>query len=86
MNLKPLSTDDGQTQKGHVYLLAAFMQPVIFAMAPGWGQVIAAMTVFIGLAFLSYKTVGNIPPEDAKIVRQKIEEMQAEELVEEGRN
>ena len=87
--LAPLSTNDGQNKKGDVYLLAALMQPVVFAMAPGWGQVIVASLVFLVLAFLSYRTVGNIPPHEAEIVREKIEEevqaLDAEELVEEGR-
>lgn len=86
--MKQLSTNEGQNKKGDVYLLAALMQPVVFAMAPGWGQVIVATLVFLVLALLSYKTVGNIPPEEARIVRQKVQELEGlspEELVEEGR-
>lgn len=83
--LKPLSTNDGQNQKGHVYILAAFMQPVVFAMSPGWGQVITAMVVFLGLAFLSYKTVGNIPPEQAKDITDLLETDTVQDVLREGR-
>lgn len=84
--MKQLSTNDGQDRKGDVYLLLAFIQPVVYAMSPGWGQVIVGSIALLVLAFLSYKTVGNIPPEDAEVVRRKVEEMRADELLEEGRN
>ena len=89
--LKPLSTNEGQNKKGDVYILAALMQPVIFAMSPGWGQVIVSTLVFLVLAFLSYRTVGNIPPREAEIVKRKIEELEeidaaeGEDLLSRGR-
>lgn len=72
--LKPLSTNDGQNRKGDVYLLLAFIQPIVYSMAPGWGQVIVGSVALLILAFLSYKTVGNIPPAQAEIVKRKIDE------------
>lgn len=84
--MKPLSTNEGQDKKGDVYLLLAFIQPIVYAMSPGWGQVIVGSGALLILAWLSYRTVGNIPPDEAEIVRQKIESLKAEELLKEGRN
>lgn len=83
--IKPMSTAEGQDRKGHVYLLLAFIQPIVYQMAPGWGQVAVGSLALLVLALLSYKTVGNIPPAQAEIVKQKIEEMEADELLTEGR-
>jgi hypothetical protein len=83
---KQLSTDEGQTKKGDVYLLLAFIQPVIYAMSPGWPQVIAASVALLILAVLSYRTVGSgVRPEEAKAFREKLDTLSEEELVREGR-
>lgn len=89
--LKQLPTNDGQSRKGDVYLLLAFIQPIVYSMAPGWGQVIVGSIALLALAFLSYRTVGNIPPAQAEIVKRKIEELEAidaaegEDLLNRGR-
>lgn len=90
--LKPLSTNEGQDKKGDVYLLLAFIQPIVYAMSPGWGQVIVGSAALLILAWLSYRTVGNIPPAQAEIVKRKIEELEAideaegEDLLNRGRS
>lgn len=83
--LKPLSTNDGQSRKGDLYLILAFVQPIIHQMAPGWAQVGLTSLTLLVLAWISYRTVGNIPPEQAQVVLDKIEQMDAAELVKEGR-
>lgn len=89
--LKQLSTNEGQDKKGDVYLLLAFIQPIVYAMSPGWGQVIVGSVALLGLAFLSYRTVGNIPPTQAEIIKRKLEELEeidaaeGEDLLNRGR-
>lgn len=83
---KQLSTDEGQSKKGDVYLLLAFIQPIVYAMAPGWGQVIVGSLALGVLAWLSYRTVGSgVRPEEAEGIRQKLDTLSEEELVREGR-
>lgn len=89
--LKQLSTNEGQNKKGDVYLLLAFIQPIVYSMAPGWGQVIVGSIALLILALLSYRTVGNIPPAQAEIVKRKIEDLEeidaaeGEDLLNRGR-
>lgn len=83
-----LSTDKGQDQKGHIYMILAFATPVVHQMAPGWMQMLLTSLTLLVLAFISYRTVGNIPPEEAEIVREKVkeyEELSPESLVAESR-
>lgn len=89
--MKQFSTNDGQNHKGDVYLILAFVQPIVHQMAPGWMQVALTSLTLLVLAWISYRTVGNIPPEQAEIVKRKIEDMEAideaegEDLLEMGR-
>lgn len=89
--LKPLSTNDGQDRKGDLYLILAFVQPIVHQMAPGWMQVALTSLTLLVLAWISYRTVGNIPPEQAEIVKRKIEELEeidaaeGEDLLNRGR-
>jgi hypothetical protein len=85
---KTFSTDQGQDRKGHIYLILAFVQPIVHNMAPGWGQTVLTSLTLLILAFISYRTVGNIPPEEAEVVREKVreyQEMSPEDLVAESR-
>ena len=86
--MKGLTTAQGQDQKGHIYLILAFVQPIVHSMAPGWAQTVLTTLTLLILAYISYRTVGNIPPEEAEIVREKVREyqdMSAEDLVAESR-
>lgn len=86
--MKGLSTDQGQDQKGHIYLILAFVTPVVHSMAPGWMQMVLTSLTLLVLSYISYRTVGNIPPAEAEIVREKVQEyqeMSPEELVKESR-
>lgn len=82
---RQLSTDEGQTRKGDVYLLLAFIQPIVYSMSPGWGQVIVGSLALLTLALLSYRTVGNIPPEQAKEVRDLLETDTVQDVLRQGR-
>jgi len=82
---KQLSTDEGQTRKGDVYLLLAFIQPIVYSMSPGWGQVIVGSLALLTLALLSYRTVGNIPPEQAKEVQDLLETSTVQDVLRQGR-
>lgn len=86
--MKGITTDQGQDQKGHIYLILAFVQPIVHSMAPGWAQTILTSLTLLILAYISYRTVGNIPPAEAEVVREKIkeyQEMSPEALVKESR-
>jgi hypothetical protein len=58
----------------------------IISLQNGWVQTGLTILFLAALSYISKLTVGNIPPEDAKILKAKVEEMRAEDLVEEGRN
>lgn len=84
--MKNLTTNEGQNRKGDVYLLFAFMQPIVYSISPGWGQVLVASMVFCVLAILSYRTVGSIPPEIADQIRADYEAGESlEDIIERGR-
>lgn len=83
--LKPLSTNDGQDKKGDVYLLLAFIQPIVYAMSPGWGQVVVGSIALLVLAILSYRTVGNIPPKQAEEVSELLETDTVQGVLKKGR-
>ena len=83
--LKPLSTNDGQDKKGDVYLLLAFIQPIVYAMSPGWGQVVVGSIALLVLAILSYRTVGNIPPKQAEAVSELLETDTVQGVLKKGR-
>ena len=85
---KQFSTNDGQSRKGDLYLILAFVQPIVHQMAPGWMQVALTSLTLLVLAWISYRTVGNIPPEQAEIIQDKIDQIESlggEDLLEMGR-
>lgn len=68
-----LSTAQGQDFKGHVYVVAALATPVLHNMAPGWAQTALTSLALIVLAFISYRTTGNIRPEIADQITEHYE-------------
>ena len=89
---KGLSSAEAGTAKSSVYnwaIVAVILDKVadhIINLQGGWVQTALIIVFLAALSYISKLTVGNIPPEDAEIVRRKIEEMRADELLEEGRN
>ena len=80
---KTYSTYEGQSRKGDIYLILAFVQPVVHQMAPGWMQVGLTSLTLLVLAWYSYRTVGNIPPDTAE---QIMAEKDLAEVLSEGRD
>lgn len=90
--MKGLSSARAGDLKSNVYnwaIIAVILDKFadhIISLQNGWVQTGLTILFLAALSYISKLTVGNIPPEDAAIVRQKIEEMKAEELVAEGRD
>ena len=89
---KTFTSAEAGKAKGQVYvwgivavILDKFADHII-SLDQGWVQTGLTILFLSALAYISHLTVGNIPPEDAEIVRQKVQEMRADELLEEGRN
>lgn len=80
---KTYSTYEGQNRKGDIYLILAFVQPVVHQMAPGWMQVLLTSLTLLVLAWYSYRTVGNIPPETADEI---LAEKDLAEVLRDGRD
>lgn len=80
---KQLSTDEGQSRKGDLYLILAFVQPIVHQMAPGWMQVALTSLTLLVLAWISYRTVGNIPPD---VATEMMVERDLDDVLREGRD
>lgn len=80
---KQLSTDEGQSRKGDLYLILAFVQPIVHQMAPGWMQVALTSLTLLVLAWISYRTVGNVPPD---VAAELVVEKELNDVLREGRD
>lgn len=77
--------------KASVYnwaIVAAVLEKVadhIIGLEASWVQTVLLILFLAALSFISWLTVGNIPPANADIVNRKIDELSNEELLQAGR-
>lgn len=86
-----LSSDRAGDLKASVYnwaIVATVLEKVadhIIGLEAGWVQTALLILFLAALSFISWLTVGNIPPQNAEIINRHLEDMDAEELLEAGR-
>lgn len=76
-----LSTNTSSDLKGAVYAIAG----VLVTMDPGWDRTFLISLFLIVMAVISWLTVGNIPPEQAKDVSDLLETDTVQDVLRQGR-
>ena len=76
-----LSSDAAGDLKGAVYGISA----VIVTMEPGWDRTFLISLFLIVMAVISWLTVGNIPPDQARDVSDLLETDTVQDVLRQGR-
>lgn len=82
-----LSTKEGTNLKAGIWGYAAVAAPIVAALPEPWMKLLAFETLAIALVIINWRTTGSgLSPEEATAIKQKVEDLTGEELLEEGRN
>lgn len=76
-----LTTDTAGDLKGAVYAIAG----VLVTMDPGWDRTFLISLFLIVMAVISWLTVGNIPPDQARDVSDLLETDTVQDVLRQGR-
>ena len=76
-----LSTNTAGDLKGAVYAIAG----VLVTMDPGWDRTFLISLFLIVMAVISWLTVGNIPPDQARDVSDLLETETVQDVLRQGR-